>query len=134
MDMKDIYTIGDLVKELKINKETIRYYERIGLLSEPKRDSNRYRLYTINDVEMIRFIRIAKGFGFTLSEISTLLHNEILSGNIEDIRRVVTNKISEIDVKIYELSKTRKLLEKVKETITSNNLENCNGKVIDLEN
>lgn len=132
--MKDIYTIGDLVKELKINKETIRYYERIGLLSEPKRDSNRYRLYTINDVEMIRFIRIAKGFGFTLSEISTLLHNEILSGNIEDIRRVVTNKISEIDVKIYELSKTRKLLEKVKETITSNNLENCNGKVIDLEN
>lgn len=43
--MKDIYYIGDLVKELKINKETIRYYEKIGLLSKPKRDANGYRIY-----------------------------------------------------------------------------------------
>jgi hypothetical protein len=40
--MKDIYSISELVKELKLNKETIRYYEKIGLLCEPKRDKNGY--------------------------------------------------------------------------------------------
>ena len=60
MYMKDIYNIGELVKELKINKETIRYYEKIGLLSEPRRDKTGYRVYSKEDTGKIRFILIAK--------------------------------------------------------------------------
>jgi DNA-binding transcriptional MerR regulator len=125
--MKDTYNIGDLVKELNINKETIRYYEKIGLLPEPKRDENGYRLYLEKDIEIIRFILIIKGFGFSLREISILIHDEILCGNIEDIKRIVESKINEISVKVNELEKTKKLLEKVKETILSKNIECCDN-------
>lgn len=44
--MKDIYSIGEVVKKLNINKETVRYYEKVGLLSEPVRDKNGYRIYS----------------------------------------------------------------------------------------
>ena len=64
--MKDIYNIGELVKELNINKETIRYYENIGLLSEPKRNDNGYRIYSKEDIDKVRFILIVKNFGFSL--------------------------------------------------------------------
>jgi MerR family Zn(II)-responsive transcriptional regulator of zntA len=124
--MKDTYNIGDLVKELKINKETIRYYEKIGLLSEPKKNKNGYRMYSKKDIEIIRFILIIKNFGFSLKEISILIHDEILCGNIEDIKRIVESKIKELRVKINELEETKKLLEKVKGTLLSKNLEGCN--------
>lgn len=64
--MKNTYTVGKLAKELNINKETIRYYEKIGLLSTPKKDKNGYRLYSEDDMQIIRFIIVAKNFGFSL--------------------------------------------------------------------
>ncbi|ADL52956.1 MerR family transcriptional regulator [Clostridium cellulovorans] len=123
--MKDIYNIGELVKELNINKETIRYYEKIGLLSEPKKDENGYRIYSKKDIEIIRFILIVKNLGFSLREISILMHDEILCGNIEDIKKIVESKINEVNEKINNLEETKKLLEKVKGTILSKNIEGC---------
>lgn len=124
--MEYVYTIGDLVKELKINKETIRYYEKIGLLSEPKKNANGYRMYSKKDIEMIRFILIIKNLGFSLREISILIHDEILCGNIQDIKRIVEDKINDLSIKITELEETKKLLEKVKDTLLSKNIEGCN--------
>lgn len=124
--MEYVYTIGDLVKELKINKETIRYYEKIGLLSEPKKNTNGYSMYSKKDIEMIRFILIIKNLGFSLSEISLLIHDEILCGNLQDIKRIVEGKINDLSIKINELEETKKLLEKVKNTLLSNNIEGCN--------
>ncbi|WBW95989.1 MerR family DNA-binding transcriptional regulator [Oceanirhabdus sp. W0125-5] len=54
--MKVNYNIGDLVNELNINKETIRYYEKIRLLPEPKRDKNGYRIYSKEDIEILWLI------------------------------------------------------------------------------
>jgi len=51
--MKDVHSIGELVKKLNINKETIRYYERIGLISETTRDKNGYRIYTKNSIDCV---------------------------------------------------------------------------------
>lgn len=124
--MEYVYTIGDLVKELKINKETIRYYEKIGLLSEPKKNTNGYRMYSKKDIEMIKFILIIKNLGFSLSEISLLIHDEILCGNIQDIKRIVEGKINDLSIKINELEETKKLLQKVKNTLLSKNIEGCN--------
>ena len=125
--MQDIYNIGDLVKKLKINKETIRYYEKIGLLSEPKKDNkNGYRMYSKKDIEIIRFILIVKNFGFSLREISILIHDEILCGNIDDIKIIVESKINELSVKINELEETKNVLEKVKRTLLSKDIECCN--------
>lgn len=132
--MKDLYNIGQLVKQLNINKETVRYYERIGLLSETKRDKNGYRLYSNEDIEKIRFILIIKKFGFSLKEISILMHNEILCGDIKSIKKLVENKLDQINRKINELGETKALLEKVKKNILEKNLENCGDVEIYLKN
>jgi MerR family Zn(II)-responsive transcriptional regulator of zntA len=125
--MEDNYTIGDLVKELKINKETIRYYEKVGLLSEPKKNANGYRIYSKKDIEMIRFIRIIKSFGFSLKEIGILIHDEILCGSMEDIKTMVEGKINELNIKINELEGKKSLLMKVNKTLSSENMEACNN-------
>jgi MerR family Zn(II)-responsive transcriptional regulator of zntA len=132
--MEESYTIGDLVKELNINKETVRYYEKTGLLSEPKKNKNGYRIYTNKDIEIIRFILIAKNLGFTLKEISILLHDEILSGSIKDIKRVVEHKINDINGKMNELVHRKNLLEKVSNTLLSNNIDSCNNIELYLKN
>ena len=132
--MKDIYNIGDLVKELNINKETIRYYERIGLLAEPKKDNTGYRIYSKEDIELIRVILIVKNFGFSLKEISRLIHDEIICGDIESIKRIVESKLSELNRKIHELELTKELLEKVKGKLLSQNIECCNDIEIYLKN
>jgi MerR family Zn(II)-responsive transcriptional regulator of zntA len=124
--MEETYSIRDLVKQLEINKETIRYYEKIGLLSAPKKNKNGYRVYSKKDIEIIRFILITKNFGFSLREISILIHDEILCGNIEDIKRIVETKIIELNAKINELEKSKKLLVKVKKTLLLNDIECCN--------
>lgn len=116
--MKDIYSIGEVVKKLDINKETVRYYEKVGLLSEPVRDKNGYRIYSKEDIEIIKFILIVKKFGFSLKEIRTLIHDEILCGDIKSIKGIVKNKINELD-------ETKKLLEKLSENILEQNIECC---------
>lgn len=128
--MKDTYSIGELVKQLNINKETIRYYERIGLISETIRDKNGYRIYTKEDMEKIKFILIVKRFGFSLKEISTLIHDEILCGDIKSIKKFVEDKVNEINDKINQLDATKRLLEKVKKNILDENIECCD----DIEN
>lgn len=114
--MEDGFTIGILIKELGINKETIRYYEKIGLLSPSKRGKNGYRLYSKDDINNLWFIRIAKEFGFTLGEIKDLLitlYPALAGGNKESIRLVVQRKMEEVDTKIKALEKTKKLLHNV---------------------
>lgn len=132
-NMKDKYTIGELVKELKINKETVRYYEKIGLISEIKKDSNGYRVYTKDDLNKIRFILIVKHFDFSLKEISILLskvYDEVACGNNEGVKKIVEDKISEINDNIKELEKTKKVLEKINDTVLSQKIgDYC----IDLE-
>ena len=130
MQMKDIYRIGELVKQLNINKETIRYYERIGLISEITRDKNGYRIYTKEDMEKIKFILIVKNFGFSLNEISTLIHDEILCGDIKSIKKIVEDKVNEINTKINQLVETKRLLEKVNKNILDENIRCCD----DIEN
>jgi MerR family Zn(II)-responsive transcriptional regulator of zntA len=125
--MKDRYRIGELVKELGINKETVRYYERIGLLSKPRKDGNGYRIYTKSDLDILRVIHIIKGYGFTLKEIELLLHDEILSGSREHIQSVVDIKLQEIGHKIMELKETEALLHKVKESLLSQDIPCCSS-------
>lgn len=123
--MKDIYSIGELCKELNINKETIRYYEKIGLLSEPKKNSSGYRIYSKEDLDKIRFILIIKNFGFSLKEINILLSHRILCGDIENVKSVVKNKLSDVNNQMAELAKTKKLLEKVNTILSSHNTISC---------
>lgn len=128
------YNIGDLVKKLEINKETIRYYEKIGMLSKPKRDESGYRIYLKEDIKKIRFIIMVKNFGFTLKEIRMLINDEVLCGDIESIKLIVEDKIKEINSKVNELEEKKKLLERVKEIISQQDIKCPNNIEMNFEN
>lgn len=66
--------IGEIAARAEVNIQTLRFYEREGLLRPPARTVSGYRSYTDNDLERVRFIRLCQGLGFTLREIQHLLN------------------------------------------------------------
>ncbi len=109
--MKNL-TIGQLAKEAGTHVETIRYYERKGLIAEPPRRESGYREFPPKYVERIRFIKRAQALGFTLKEISGLL--VLADGNLnpacKDIRTFAEEKVKDIEVRIHDLEKIKKVL------------------------
>jgi DNA-binding transcriptional MerR regulator len=80
-------TISQLAKHAGVNVETVRYYERRGLLPAPQRSASCYRHYSQDDVAYLRFIRRAQTLGFSLKEIVELLALRVASETTcEDIR------------------------------------------------
>jgi len=98
---REEYTIGSLAKAAEINLETIRYYQRIGLITEPRKPLQGYRKYPYRAVETLRFIKRAQQLGFSLAEIAELL--DIGDGHCEDIRDQAIGKQSIIDAQIRDL-------------------------------
>lgn len=108
------FTVGQLAKRTDINIETVRYYEKRGLLPEPMRSESSYRQYTENDVARIMFIKRSKDLGFTLKEISELLSLKIDDETTcRDIREFSSNKIAEVEEKIEDLKNIKKKLEEL---------------------
>ena len=104
-------TSGDAADEAGVNKETLRYYERIGLIEEPPRDSSNYRQYPPETVRRVKFIKRAQDLGFTLEEIETLLdleHGE--AGDPEDVLEFAEDKLAQIREQLRELRKLEEVL------------------------
>jgi len=101
-------TIGELANAAGVNVQTIRYYERRGLLPEPARRPSGYREYPESDIARIGFIRRAQTLGFTLREIGELLELRMTPGTTPDqVRERVDAKIDDVDAKIAELERIR---------------------------
>ena len=97
-------TIGQLAKHAKVHLETIRYYERQGLLPEPPRNQSGYRQYPPDALTRILFIKRAQALGFSLHEIAELLSLRMEPGTTcGDIRSRVTVKIGDVEQKITDL-------------------------------
>ena len=100
--------IGQIAKRAGVAIDTVRYYERHGLLRSPARQSSGYRLYEEQDVERLRFIRRAKSLGFTLNEIQELL---ALSGRREQdmagLKAAATEKLADVEHRLAELTRIR---------------------------
>jgi len=106
--------IGKVASLAGVGVETIRFYERIGLIGEPPRRPSGYRQYPGEVVSRIRFIRRAKGLGFTLKEIGELLSLRVESGSTcEEVRARVEAKIADIEEKIRTLERMREALVKL---------------------
>jgi len=104
--------IGQVAREAQVNVETVRYYERLGLLEAPLRKESGYRQYPPKIISRIRFIRRAKELGFSLKEISELLSLRTdPSVSCDDIRIKAREKISGIEAKMKELGKMKSALE-----------------------
>lgn len=107
--MRDNLTIGILAKRGGVNVETIRYYQRRGLLQEPMKPSGGFRRYPEEALKRVLFIKRAQSLGFTLEEILGLLALDEQKACLET-REIAVHKLELIEQKITELSKMRKSL------------------------
>lgn len=106
--------IGEVAKRSGVGIETIRYYERQGLLAEPDRRASGYRQYDESVVSRLQFIRNAKELGFTLAEIKELFGLWFdVNTKCVHVRQRAERKISDIDDKIRTLQKIKRSLKKV---------------------
>jgi MerR family mercuric resistance operon transcriptional regulator len=118
-----VFAIGALAKQSGVNIETIRYYERIGVMPEPARSAGGYRLYTADDVKRLGFIRRGRELGFRLEELRKLLR--LVDGRAytcQEVRALTLDHVTDIRQKIADL----KRLERVMTGIASR----CSGKRI----
>jgi Zn(II)-responsive transcriptional regulator len=100
--------IGLLAKRAGVPIDTVRYYERNGILPPPERQASGYRAYSERDVERLRFLRRAKALGFTLVEIRDLL--ELSSRRDDDmgsLKATASEKLADVERKLAELSRIR---------------------------
>ena len=104
-------TIGQVAKGAGVGIETVRFYERQGLLAEPTRRSSGYRQYTDDVVRRLRFIRRAKELGFSLREIGELLAlRDAPDATAGDVKARAEAKVAEIEERIRDLQRMRKAL------------------------
>ncbi|HSO75278.1 MAG TPA: MerR family transcriptional regulator, partial [Blastocatellia bacterium] len=96
--------IGQLAAQAEVNVQTVRLYERLGLLKKPGRRKSGYREYSDDAVTFIRFIRQAKSLGFTLNEIKSLIDmREKGSHTLADMRALAQARLQAIEDKIRQL-------------------------------
>lgn len=107
--------IGEVARISGTGIETIRFYEREGLLLEPERRPSGYRQYDEATVERLSYIRQAKELGFTLAEIKELLELSFAHSNCEHIRQRAEGKITDIESKIRSLQQMKRSLRKIVE-------------------
>ncbi len=112
--MADTLTIGQLAKAAGVGVETLRFYERKGLLPPPPRTRSGYRRYPADAVARVRFIRRAKELGFSLAEIRELLAMRIDPGrSCADVRAIARAKIADVEAKIADLTRMRAVLRRL---------------------
>lgn len=102
-------TIGQLAKNAEVTIETIRYYQRKGLLQEPDKPLTGYRHYPIETIAQIKFIKSAQQAGFTLKEILQLLSLD--DRHCDAVRKLAAQKCQQIDKQITNLISLRNRLD-----------------------
>jgi len=101
-------TIGKLARKAEVNVETIRYYERTGLIEQPVKPPGGFRHYDRAILERILFIKKAQTLGFKLEEIKTLL--ELSVGHCTEIQSIAEDKLEDVQEKIQDLRQLETVL------------------------
>jgi len=100
--------IGELARTVDVNVETIRYYQRIGLLELPKKPYGGMRSYNDESLQRLRFIRRAQQLGFSLEDIRELL--ELSSSDCERVEKLAVEKLSLVKAKLRQLRRIESIL------------------------
>ena len=117
-------TIGELAATAHVGVETIRFYEREGLIPEPRRSASGYRQYDDADVWRLSFIRRAKDLGFTLRDIAELL-GPGAARSVADVERLARHRLTAIDEELVELRRRRDGLAELLVTCTDGDAVDC---------
>ncbi len=107
--MNEELTIGRLAKAAGVNVETIRYYQRRGLVDEPYKPPGGHRRYTPSAASRVRFIKRAQQLGFTLEEVTGLLRLED-GQSCRETRLLAEHKLALIEERIADLNRMRRML------------------------
>ncbi|MCL4822319.1 MAG: heavy metal-responsive transcriptional regulator [Vicinamibacteria bacterium] len=113
--------IGDLAERSGVSRDTIRFYEREGLLPPPLRTASKYRFYATEDVGRVLFVRQAQALGLTLEDIRELIRLETLRtpGECQRVAAILRERIEAIDGRLADLAAFRLRL--------ARSLERCEG-------
>ena len=115
MKRKDTFKIGELSKLFDVSVDSIRYYEKVGILRPIRNYDNNYRMYTIDDVRRLTLIRELLGLNFSTDKIREYDNNR----NIHNTTALLQEELEVIDAEIDKLSKTRNSIQNRLNTIKS---------------
>jgi MerR family mercuric resistance operon transcriptional regulator len=124
-------TIGDLSRRTGVNIETIRYFEKVGLLSAPSRTRGGHRVYNDGHVRSLSFIKRARELGFTPAEVRAILNLGGPGGACcDDVRKIAIHHLEQVRRKLANLAELERLLASTVERCSGGHLPEC--PVIDM--
>jgi MerR family transcriptional regulator, copper efflux regulator len=103
-------TIGKAAAQAGVRIDTVRYYEKVGLLRRARRSAGGYRHYSEEDVARLQFIRRAKHLGFSLEEIAALLAISEAAGDRRTVKALAERRLAEVEAKLAALAALRETL------------------------
>ena len=120
------FPIGTLSRQTGVNIETIRYYERAGLLRKPARTAGGYRVYGEADMRRLAFIRRTRDLGFSLDEVRQLLAlADQKSRSCRSVHALASGHLGEIQAKIADLRRMEKILAGMVATCAQGTMPDC---------
>lgn len=122
--MADTMTIGELASAAGVHVETIRYYEREGILPEPPRTPSGYRQYGETDRWRLAFIQRGKGLGFSLKDIAELL-GAGEDRTVDEVKRIAAARLERLDAELAALTRTREQLARLVDTCATGADADC---------
>jgi DNA-binding transcriptional MerR regulator len=122
---KQTFTIGELASRSGLTPDALRYYEKLGIIAAAPRTSGGFRVYTVDVLERLRFIKQAQLHGLTLAEIRELLRLDHRHGanQCREVRALLQRKLVDLDARLSELQEFRRTLDEY--------LERCNRSLAD---
>lgn len=125
ISQKREYTRGKLAKETGVNLETIRFYEKIGLMPDPPRTAAGYRCYSIDHLKRLKFIRRSRELGFTNNEVGGLL--EMVDGiyACDEVKEIALDNVDLITNKMADLAKMQKALKSMSAECSGGTTPDC---------
>ena len=125
MSSKQTLTIGELASQSGLTPDALRYYEKLGIIAAAPRTTGGFRVYTMEVLERLRFIKQAQLHGLTLVEIRELLRLDHRHGanQCREVRALLQRKLADLDVRLNELQEFRRTLDEY--------LERCNRTLAD---
>ena len=124
--MSTTFTIGELAHQTGTKAETIRYYEKIGLLGAPMRSAGNYRVYSEADAQRLRFVRRTRELGFSIEQIRELMaFSSHGKSDCSTVDNVVNSHVEDIEGKIRDLQALRNELARMISSCPGGNIAEC---------
>ena len=123
--MERTLRIGEVAQQAGVHVQTLRFYERRGLMKEPPRRASGYRQYSEGSVQLVRFIKLAQGAGFSLKEIEQLLRLYEQRASCSEVAGLARQKVAQIDERMSQLRSIRKVLTSLLDACPADNVVPC---------